>query len=211
VRSSASTCGRSEACEPNGQRDDLADAIDEPPMLSQDELTLWSDRLRLPTEARTIINHIRSSDPARRVGGGHRNVTGRYPSKKMGVTIQFESHRVELAAIYEMEHSSDVLEYYDQPQSIKLLYAGASGRRMGVSNLRTRLGLETRTSEEMSARLSPLPTTGADSPKRKLSPGKRRPIRDRVGIATSPYQHSHRAAGCTVWSRSASVRHWSKG
>jgi putative transposase len=101
-------------------------------MLSQDELTLWYDRLKLPTEARTIIDHIRSSDPARRVGGGRRNVTGRYPSKKMGLSIQFESHRVELAAIYEMEHSSDVLEYYDQPQSIKLLYAAASGRRMGV-------------------------------------------------------------------------------
>jgi putative transposase len=101
-------------------------------MLSQDELTLWYERLKLPTEAQTIIDHIRSSDPARRVGGGRRNVTGRYPSKKMGVSIQFESHRVELAAIYEMEHSSDVLEYYDQPQSIKLLYASASGRRMGV-------------------------------------------------------------------------------
>jgi hypothetical protein len=31
----------------------------------------------------------------------------------MGVTIQFESHRVELAFIYEMEHDADVLEYYD--------------------------------------------------------------------------------------------------
>lgn len=101
-------------------------------MLSQDELTLWYDRLRLPAEARTIIGHIRSSGPARRVGGGRRNVTGRYPSKKMGVTIQFESHRVELAAIYEMEHSADVLEYYDQPQSIKLLYEAPSGRRLGV-------------------------------------------------------------------------------
>lgn len=53
---------------------------------------------------------MRASDPARRVGGGCRNVTGRYPSKKMGVTIPCESHRVELAAIYEMEHSSDVPE-----------------------------------------------------------------------------------------------------
>jgi transposase InsO family protein len=59
-------------------------------------------------------------------------VIGRYPSKKMGVTIQFESHRVELAGIYEMEHAPDVLEYYDQPPSIKLLYESASGRRMGV-------------------------------------------------------------------------------
>jgi transposase InsO family protein len=101
-------------------------------MLSRDELAVWYERLRLPAETRAIIDRIRSSDPARRVGGGRRNVTGRYPSKKMGLTIQFESHRVELAAIYEMEHSSDALEYYDQPQSIKLLYHSANGRRLGV-------------------------------------------------------------------------------
>jgi hypothetical protein len=31
----------------------------------------------------------------------------------MGVTIQFESHRVELAFVREMEHDPDVLEYYN--------------------------------------------------------------------------------------------------
>lgn len=59
-------------------------------------------------------------------------MSGRYPSKKMGVTIQFESHRVELAGIYEMEHDAAVLEYFDQPPSIKLDYASATGKRMGV-------------------------------------------------------------------------------
>jgi len=60
--------------------------------------------------------------PSRRVGGGRSNVSGRYPSRKMGVTIQFESHRVELAGIYEMEHDDTVLEYFDQPPPIKLDY-----------------------------------------------------------------------------------------
>jgi transposase InsO family protein len=50
----------------------------------------------------------------------------------MGLTIQFESHRVELAAVYEMEHDSDVLEYYDQPPSFKLDYLSSSGRHLGV-------------------------------------------------------------------------------
>jgi hypothetical protein len=50
----------------------------------------------------------------------------------MGVTIQFESHRVELAGVYEMEHDVGVLEYFDQPPSIKLDYASATGKRMGV-------------------------------------------------------------------------------
>jgi hypothetical protein len=50
----------------------------------------------------------------------------------MGVTIQFESHRVELAGIYEMEHDATVLEYFDQPPCIKLDYESAAGKRMGV-------------------------------------------------------------------------------
>jgi transposase InsO family protein len=50
----------------------------------------------------------------------------------MGVTIQFESHRVELAGIYEMEHDPEVLEFYDQPIQIKLDYEGAGGKRLGV-------------------------------------------------------------------------------
>jgi hypothetical protein len=101
-------------------------------MLTEAELTHWFQRLAIPEQGRAMIHHVRSSDPARRVGGGHRNVSGRYPSRKMGVTIQFESHRVELAEIYEMEHDADVLEYFDQPPSIKLDYHAASGKRLGV-------------------------------------------------------------------------------
>jgi putative transposase len=50
----------------------------------------------------------------------------------MGVTIQFESHRVELAAIYEMEHDPQTFEFYDQPQAIALDYSSATGRRQVV-------------------------------------------------------------------------------
>lgn len=59
-------------------------------------------------------------NPTRRVGGGRDNVSGRYPSRKMGLTIQFQSHGVELPLVYEMEHDPGVLEYYDQPPSIPL-------------------------------------------------------------------------------------------
>jgi transposase InsO family protein len=48
----------------------------------------------------------------------------------MGVTIQFESHRVELARIHELEHDPDVLEYYDQPPSFELIYQSKNGRRL---------------------------------------------------------------------------------
>lgn len=50
----------------------------------------------------------------------------------MGVTIQFESHKVELPFIYELEHDEDILEFYDQPPPIKLDYQGKNGRKLGV-------------------------------------------------------------------------------
>lgn len=75
---------------------------------------------------------VRSQNPTRRVGGGRSNVSGRYPSQKMGVTIQFESHRVELPFVYEFEHDINVLEYYDQPPSIPLSYQAPNGRNLSV-------------------------------------------------------------------------------
>ncbi len=101
-------------------------------MLSQQELSSWYERLRIPAQTRRLIDSIRSCQPARHVQSRRSNVSGRYPSRKMGVTIQFESHRVELAAIYEMEHDAEVLEYYDQPPPLKLNYNSGSGKRLGV-------------------------------------------------------------------------------
>jgi len=101
-------------------------------MLTETDLEAWYQRLNFSKSARVVIDQVRSSDPARRVGGGRANVSGFYPSRKMGVTIQFESHRVELAAIYEMEHDPQTLEFYDQPQAIALDYSSANGRRQVV-------------------------------------------------------------------------------
>jgi len=101
-------------------------------MLKPEELAAWYERMNLPQQARSVVDQVRSSEPARHVRGGHSNVSGRYPSRKMGVTIQFESHRVELAVVYELEHNADVLEYWDQPNSIKLDYESAHGRHLGV-------------------------------------------------------------------------------
>ncbi len=46
----------------------------------------------------------------------------------MGFGIQFESRHNELAAITLMEHDPTVLEYYDQPERIKLMYQGPQKR-----------------------------------------------------------------------------------
>ena len=101
-------------------------------MLTSDGLLNWFQRCNVPEPTRAIINQVRSAAPSRRVRSGRSNVSGRYPSRKMGMTVQFESHRVELAGIYEMEHDAGVLEYYDQPPPIKLDYESAAGKSLGV-------------------------------------------------------------------------------
>src|SRR5437870_4791324 len=101
-------------------------------MLSNGQLAQLCQDLGLSPEAQAIVETIRSSPPSRRVRSAAGNVTVRYPSRKMGVTIQAESHRNELASIYEKEHDPATLEYYDQPPPIKLVYLAKSGRRVGV-------------------------------------------------------------------------------
>src|SRR5258708_18391061 len=102
-------------------------------MLTTHELARLCECLGLSAEAKLVIKSIRSSPPARRVRSAAGNVSVRYPSRKMGVTIQAESHRVELAGLYEYEHDQRTLEFYDQPPPIKLVYQARNGRRVGGS------------------------------------------------------------------------------
>lgn len=84
-------------------------------MLTDDEFRIWCQHNHVSPATETAIARVRSSQPARKVQGGASNVSGRFPSSKMGFSIQFESQHVELWAIYTMEVDDDVLEYYDQP------------------------------------------------------------------------------------------------
>lgn len=101
-------------------------------MLNETDFLRWCKRLGVTEKALAAVVEARSRNPSRRVGGGRNNVSGRYPSRKMGVTIQFESHRVELPFVYELERDATVLEYYDQPPSIPLSYQTANGRSLSV-------------------------------------------------------------------------------
>lgn len=87
--------------------------------MNSSEFEDWCRQQQLATHTKDLIAEIRSSPPSRRVQGRTKNVCGVYPSSKMAVTIQFESHTVELWAIYLMEHDSKVLEFYDQPPPFK--------------------------------------------------------------------------------------------
>ncbi|MBS1811314.1 MAG: DDE-type integrase/transposase/recombinase [Acidobacteria bacterium] len=101
------------------------------PIMTADQYQQWLDQNNVSQQTKMIINQIRSSEPSRRVRGGKSNVIGAYPSRKMGLTIQFESHKNELPILYQYEYSSDVLEYYDQPPAIKLRYEAANGKNIG--------------------------------------------------------------------------------
>ncbi|WP_342559806.1 TnsA endonuclease N-terminal domain-containing protein [Psychrobacillus sp. FSL W7-1457] len=105
-------------------------------MMSNSEFEEWANKLNLTDDAKNEVQRVRQSPPARRVGGGKHNVSGRYSSKKMGVTIQFESHKVELPTIYMLEYNDNVLEYYDQPPQIKLFYyqSNKNNKRMAYLN-----------------------------------------------------------------------------
>src|SRR6266700_1705268 len=101
-------------------------------MLTDHDLAALCERLGLSAEARAVIETIRSTPPSRRVRSAAGNVSVRYPSRKMGVTIQAESHRVELAGLYEYEYDPLVLEFYDQPAAIKLVYQAKNGHQVSV-------------------------------------------------------------------------------
>jgi putative transposase len=101
-------------------------------MLTDEEFFAWCQRNEIGPETAKAIGHIRSSQPSRGVRGRASNVSGRYPSVKMGRSIQFESQHVELWAIYAMERDDDVLEYYDQPTRIQLHYTSRSGRKTSL-------------------------------------------------------------------------------
>lgn len=56
----------------------------------------WCHRLQLLVSTRDFMARLLSPPLTRRMQDLAQNVGGTYSSRKMGVTIQFESHKVEL-------------------------------------------------------------------------------------------------------------------
>ena len=90
----------------------------------------WCRTLALAPSTCDYLATIRGGHPVRRVTSRGNSVSGMYPSSKMGVTIQFESHKVELWAILAMDHDPEVLEFFDQPDTYKLRYLDRSGKKI---------------------------------------------------------------------------------
>lgn len=98
-------------------------------MLTDAALKALCDRHHVTAKGYAWLKAVRSNPPNRRVRSGITSIPCRFPSIKMGQTIQAESHTIELSAIYLMEYDAAVLEYWDQPNPpIDLHYKTPSGK-----------------------------------------------------------------------------------
>jgi putative transposase len=71
------------------------------------------------TNAESILARLRELGPVRRVNNSRSNVIGRFPSRKTGRAVQYES-MLELSYVVWREWDPAVLEFYDQPLQIPL-------------------------------------------------------------------------------------------
>ena len=98
------------------------------------EFCEWCERLKLHGFAIELLTRIRTECPYRKVQNWFGNVIGRYPSMKVGKTIQTESHG-EFALAITLEHDPKVFEYYDQPGPIPIRYRNREGRSIGFEHV----------------------------------------------------------------------------
>src|ERR1700704_4029909 len=104
-------------------------------MLNPSQFQQWCRERSLEAATVDLLARIRFSPPVRRVQGRAGNVRGLYPSKKMGVMMQFESQSVELSAMYWMDHDEKVIEFYEQPHTLKLTYLDKTDKCHSRHNL----------------------------------------------------------------------------
>ncbi len=87
-------------------------------------------KLALPSIGKNYVYRA-LADPSRRTKSGVANVSGVYPSQKMGMTIGFESRTLEYARIIHNEADPQVLGYVAQLPQIKISYkCGKTGRKI---------------------------------------------------------------------------------
>ncbi len=98
-------------------------------MFNAISLNAYFEQRNIPKNGRAVVEHIRASEPSRRTNSTPLSSASRYPSRKMGVTIQSESLRNELPAVYIWDHDDETHEFYDQPPRIQITYTDVLGRK----------------------------------------------------------------------------------
>lgn len=101
-------------------------------ILTDDKVRVLLEAFNLPESGRQIVNRIRTSPPARATRGGPMNQNGHFSSRKMGLTIQHESRHYESAFVRIWERDDEVLEFWDQPVTIKIFYVRKDGKNHAV-------------------------------------------------------------------------------
>ncbi len=96
-------------------------------MLSHDELSLHCEKHNLSGQAQSIVNRVRATDPARRVRSAFGQKLSRYPSRKMGFSLQAEGD-AQFAMLMVWEHDDRVYEVWDQPPAINIEVPAKSGK-----------------------------------------------------------------------------------
>lgn len=97
------------------------------------DLTTLYDRLGIPPSGRRAVEHIRHSEPVRRVGSGRSNANVRFASRKMGHTVHCESRTVEYPFALLCEFDPEVIEFWDQSFTFTLRHIAKSGKRCAHS------------------------------------------------------------------------------
>jgi putative transposase len=100
-------------------------------MMDQRQFDEYCQRLDLPESGRAYLGRVRPSPPSRRPESRSGNNVCSFPSKKMQFVVRTESRHGELAAVYQFEHDPGIIEFFEQPEPIKLVYAALSGRATG--------------------------------------------------------------------------------
>jgi len=84
----------------------------------------------LPDIGISRLGEIRESNPARQIKANRYNGVGLMASRKMGLTIQWESRLTEYQTAMQLEHAPEVIEYYDQPFTFTYQGFDKNGTRM---------------------------------------------------------------------------------
>jgi len=90
-------------------------------------LQTYVRRLNLQKEAQDQLIAVRSLPPSRLPDSRAGNMPVWYPSKKMQCIMKAESAKVEFAFLLEAEHDDEVIEFWDQPPPIELIYHDRRG------------------------------------------------------------------------------------
>lgn len=98
--------------------------------MTPEEYEQYCVRFGIDGEAKAFITRVRTGVPARRVNSGTNNVSNRFASRKMGFVVQAESQDPEFSYVVLLEHDSDVLEFYDQPETLYVPARSKKGKQI---------------------------------------------------------------------------------